>query len=593
MAEGSARWRLGLRERLLAITLLVAVVAIVLTAWAVNRQTESELRGALRTEINKPQQVYNFYVLLAQERPATWADRLELAETAVQVASQYEVRVRLEDAVDGGLIWDTASREVGEDPGRPAAVAITLPAPDQDLLIDQAAEEVYRDCLVEAGIPVERNQDPTGVERFEPEGPAGLAGATSQAVTTCNNRKVAVADAARPTDAEGRPLYVGDLLLYVVNPKLDSTSTIGDSFNTQLVLTVLGVVLLAVLTTTLGARHLLRPITRLTRASRRMAGGHLDERVPDDRGDELGDLSRAFNSMASSLEVADGQRRRMTTDIAHELRTPLSNIRGYLEAAQDGVAPITPALIDSLHEDALLLQTLVDDLQELTVAESGGLALHRSPTDLDELAESVVAAHQPRARAAGIVVEVDASARTEAEVDQRRARQVLTNLVENGLRHTPAGGMITVRCRRDGTDAVLEVADTGRGIAPEHLPHLFERFYRADASRNRSTGGTGLGLAITRELVHAHGGTIGVASEVDVGTTFTVRLPLGPGSPASPPAAPPASPPAGPLPSPPSGGGTGPTPGTPTTTASPPLAEAPRTTARGQDGRDYDHVHVS
>ncbi len=493
MATSGRRWRFGLRERLLAVTLVVAIVAIVLTAWAANRQTESDLRAAFDEELAKPQLIYNFYATLSRERPSAWSNTTELAQTANQVAERYGVRVRLEYASDNNLIWDSATgRDASAQP--PDVLSIKLLAPPtqaQLIAADDSAQRDFETCLAGGGDP-----------------------------DTCARARL------RAANAEDAPTSAEHLLLYVVNPRLTTGSPFGGGVDRQLVLTVLGVILFAMAATTLAGRHILAPITRLTRASRRMAEGHLDARVPVDRDDELGDLSGAFNSMASSLEGADQLRRRMTSDIAHELRTPLSNIRGYLEAAQDGVAPLTPALVDSLLEDALLLQTLVNDLQELTVAESGGLALQRDRTDLDDLLTSVVEAHRPRATAAGVELVVEPGAHVVAEVDGRRLRQVFTNLVENALRHTPAGGTITARSHRAGDTVVCEVLDTGTGIAPEHLPHLFERFYRADESRNRATGGSGLGLAITRELVHAHDGQITVTSEVGRGTTFTVTLPL-------------------------------------------------------------------
>jgi two-component system sensor histidine kinase BaeS len=216
----------------------------------------------------------------------------------------------------------------------------------------------------------------------------------------------------------------------------------------------------------------------------------------------------------------------MTTDIAHELRTPLSNIRGYLEAAQDGVAPLTPALVSSLLEDAMLLQGLVEDLQELSLAESGRLQLQRAPTDVDDLAISVASAHRARALQRGVGVNVDARTGLLADLDARRMRQVITNLMENAIRHTDAGGEIALAVHRTESGMRISVRDTGTGIEPEHLPHIFDRFYRTDASRNRATGGSGLGLAITRELVAAHGGTIGASSVLGRGTTFVVDLPV-------------------------------------------------------------------
>jgi two-component system sensor histidine kinase BaeS len=288
------------------------------------------------------------------------------------------------------------------------------------------------------------------------------------------------------------------------------------------------VALLAVAVTVVVSRRLLRPVADLTEAARRMEGGDLAPRV-DVRGeDELAGLARSFNAMADAVAANEEQRRRLVNDVAHELRTPLANIRGYVEAAQDGVTPTDARLLDSLHEDAVLLQRLVDDLQTLALAEARTLTLHRSPLDLAAVARQVVAAHARQAELAGVGLDlvtdvVDGDLTVDADPD--RLRQALGNLVSNAVRYSSAGDRVTVAVRRDGPDAVADVADTGPGIAPDDLPHVFDRFWRADTSRARETGGSGLGLAICRELIEAHGGSVTAASDVGAGSTFTIRLP--------------------------------------------------------------------
>ncbi len=278
------------------------------------------------------------------------------------------------------------------------------------------------------------------------------------------------------------------------------------------------------------AQRMTRPIAALTAAAQSMRNGELGVRVPAARPDEIGDLGRAFNDMAGSLQAEDQARRTLTTDVAHELRSPLANLRGYLEGIQDGVVEPDVATIASLHEETTSIQALVDDLQQLSLAEAGRLALHREPTDVGDLVERVVIAHAATAAGAGVGLSARATEGCVTMLDPERIRQVLTNLVSNGVRHTTEGGAVLVllhdrRSEADGAGIEIEVRDNGEGIAPEHLPHLFDRFYRADESRNRATGGTGLGLAITRELVHAHGGTIEVRSRVGAGTSFHVHLP--------------------------------------------------------------------
>lgn len=276
----------------------------------------------------------------------------------------------------------------------------------------------------------------------------------------------------------------------------------------------------------MAAQRLTRPLIHLTRATHRIAQGNLTERVPEAEHPEVRDLFRAFNVMAASLGESDASRRRLTSDVAHELRTSLTNIRGYLEAAQDGVAPLDGALIDSIHEDTLVLQGLVDDLQQLSVAEAHGLQLDRRPTDLDELAQSVTALHQARAAAAGLQLTAELHAGVVADVDPRRIRQVLTNLLDNAIRHTDRGGSITVTTGLSPDGAEIAVSDDGCGIAADELPLIFERFHRSTPGDDRDTGSVGLGLAIARQLVRAHGGRIGVRSAVGHGSTFVVRLPV-------------------------------------------------------------------
>ena len=276
----------------------------------------------------------------------------------------------------------------------------------------------------------------------------------------------------------------------------------------------------------LGSR-LTRPLGSLTAAARRMSHGDLSARADVGGVDEMASLGTAFNDMADSLQAEDQARRTLTTDVAHELRSPLANLRGYLEGIQDGVVDPDAATIASLHEEVTAMQGLVDDLQQLSLAETGRLHLHVEPADIGDLIERSVTAHQALASSQGVTLTAATTEGVIGEVDPDRLRQVLANLIGNAIRHTPEGSDVEVALlAAQGDDAiVIEVRDSGAGIEAHHLPHLFDRFYRADASRTRATGGSGLGLAITKELVTAHGGTISVASEVGAGTTFTVRLP--------------------------------------------------------------------
>lgn len=224
--------------------------------------------------------------------------------------------------------------------------------------------------------------------------------------------------------------------------------------------------------------------------------------------------------MAESLARTERLRRNMVSDVAHELRTSLTGIRCQLETLQDGLARPTPELINSLHEEAMLLNMLVDDLQELALAEAGQLKLELRAVSVKEEAERDFEALRRQTESAGLSAAVDVPEGLEAYVDPGCFGQVLRNPLTNAIKHTPPGGLVRLSARRAGPEVEVAVSDTGRGIEPEALPFVFERFYRADASRDRETGGAGLGLSIVKQIVAAHGGKVWVASEVGKGTAF-------------------------------------------------------------------------
>ncbi|MFF3349540.1 sensor histidine kinase [Streptomyces sp. NPDC002779] len=271
------------------------------------------------------------------------------------------------------------------------------------------------------------------------------------------------------------------------------------------------------------ATRLVRPLRALTAAAQQPPDRHV--RVPVTTRDETGILAAAFNELTDRRARLEAQRKAMVSDIAHELRSPLTNIRGWLEVTRDGLVDPDPALLGSLHEEALVLQRVIDDLQDLADADAGTLRLHREPVRADELLDQVAAAHRVAADAAGVTLRTMAQGDPWLDADPVRMRQALGNLVSNALRHTPSGGTVTLSARHDGDAVVLEVTDTGCGIAPEDLPHVFDRFWRAEKSRSRRTGGSGLGLPIVRHLLAAHGGTAEAASEPGTGAVFTLRLP--------------------------------------------------------------------
>lgn len=294
----------------------------------------------------------------------------------------------------------------------------------------------------------------------------------------------------------------------------------------RLLLALTVIVVGAAAATALVARRVLGPVRALRDAAGAMAEGRRDLRVPAEGDDELAALGRAFNSMADALGEQDRLKRDLTNDIAHELRTPLTDLRCHVEALQDGVVAPGPDTLAMLHAQIAHLQRLVDDLGELARAEARQLRLEPDAVPVADLAERAIRQAAPRAAQLGVRVE---SAVADGSLliwgDAARAQQVLSNLIDNALSHTPQGGAVTVAARREGDNTVIDVRDTGAGIPAEHLPHVFDRFYRADPSRSRATGGAGLGLAIARQVVEASGGRITVESEPGAGTTLTVRWP--------------------------------------------------------------------
>jgi two-component system sensor histidine kinase BaeS len=233
--------------------------------------------------------------------------------------------------------------------------------------------------------------------------------------------------------------------------------------------------------------------------------------------------------MAESLSNTERQRRQLTSDVAHELRTPLTNLRAQIEAIEDGLARPDAAVLRSLHEEVILLARLADDLQELTLTESRALRLDREALPVAPALESAATALRARANERGVALSVEPAPGLVVDADPGRLAQVLRNLLENAVGHTPSGGVVTMSAHAEGARVAIEVSDTGDGIEPEHLPNVFERFYRADPSRSRASGGAGLGLAIVRSLVEAHGGEVRIASEIGRGTRVTLYFPAVPG----------------------------------------------------------------
>jgi signal transduction histidine kinase len=286
-------------------------------------------------------------------------------------------------------------------------------------------------------------------------------------------------------------------------------------------------VVIALFATLLLSRSILHPIEDLTLAARKMQKGDMSTRVRVTARDEVGQLGDSFNSMADSLAKQEQLRKNMVSDVAHELRTPLSNIRGYLEAARDGILEPDPDLINNLYDEATLLNRLIDDLQVLAQAEAGHLRLEILPTNLGEVIQTTIDNMFLISQNLDLIISCDLPADLPiVTADPQRIGQVLRNLINNALDYTPAGGRVCIQVGIDGAFARVAVKDNGLGVEPEHLPYLFERFYRPDPSRTRFTGGSGLGLAIVKQLVEAQGGLVGVESRPGIGSTFYFTLPV-------------------------------------------------------------------
>lgn len=287
----------------------------------------------------------------------------------------------------------------------------------------------------------------------------------------------------------------------------------------------------AVLAVLLGltlARSLTRPVLDLTAAARAMASGQLTHQLPVRSRDELGELTATFNRMSADLQRSNELRRQITADIAHDLRTPLAVITGYLEGLRDGVLKPTPQRYDAMFNESRRLQRLVEDLRTLSLADAGELAINRQAVAPRDLLERLAQAFEQQAAQKEVQLALQAEADLpELWLDPERTEQVLANLVSNALRYTPAGGQITLRARRAGQSVCLVVQDTGAGMTSAVLDHAFERFYRGDPSRSGQDEESGLGLAIARSIIELHGGQIRAESAgPGQGSTFTISLPV-------------------------------------------------------------------
>jgi two-component system sensor histidine kinase BaeS len=576
---------MSFRLRVLVLVVLVALTATVATAWLILHQASQQVTQSSTADRAALDLVQNRLRDYARQH-GTWEG---VAALVRELGSRTGQRIHL--VSESGVVivdTDTMAGRTARSLGTSRAFVDPRPqlrlgdAPADPASATVKAVLAYRNgvrfaaCLTRAGIGIVATADAVGVPEYAagtPEARPVVSGCRSSASRT--EIASVAADVGGCTQAVGpsvpTPATTPATAVTTTSPApgqstagsplLDCLSTVFTDHISDvapvpavaylgtggqppvtlskrpLIAAAGGVALVVIAGTLLLSHRVLRPIRGMTAAAERLGSGDLSSTVAVSGNDELAALGRTFNAMAESLRRGEERQRQLIADVAHELRTPLANLRGYLEALADGVIPPDPQLFASLHEEALLQQRIVSDLQELALAEAGHLAYHRERVDPVELLETCRTAHQATATAAGITLAVEqppprdldptgTAPRPRLDADPDRLRQVLNNLVSNALRATPAGGTVTLRADREGASAVIEVADTGTGIPPDDLAHVFDRFWRADPARGRHTGGAGLGLAITRQIVTDHGGTITADSAVGTGTTFTVRLPL-------------------------------------------------------------------
>ncbi|MFI6323990.1 sensor histidine kinase [Nonomuraea sp. NPDC050556] len=558
--------RSSLLVKLLAGSVLVAICSITATAWLAAQTTSGALRQERGRALSDDALIYADLVGYAARHPR-W-DGIEpiLAKLSKQTGRAITLTTQDGRRIAGGQAAGKPSALIDPlavDPAltpsaRPdridprATGPFTLPAAERSTLT--AAAERAVSCLARYSFAAKIVTSPSGrprvdLERADPERVAtrmcGIAALNRPTATerkalarlqtlldSCLDRR----DVQRVTLKQNltwswsAPAIMSGTLTKAVNSCLDTSrreqlaATVAPAALLYVEASGAGIALLPlagvaalvlVLTVAVSvvlARRLVGPVRALTAAAHRMRDGAAPTPVDVAAGGEIGELATAFNAMSEHSRQVSEQRKAMVSDIAHELRTPLTNIRGWLEAAEDGVAPMDAALTSRLHKESLLLQHIVDDLQDLAVADAGGLRLHRSLVALDELLDQAVTAHQAPAVVVCPPIVLDA--------DPVRLRQAVGNLVGNAVRF---GGTITVTGKVAGDHVEIAVRDTGPGIAPEDLPHVFDRFWRADKSRSRQGGGSGLGLAIVRSIVTAHGGTVTASSPG--GACFTISLP--------------------------------------------------------------------
>ncbi|MFH8369333.1 sensor histidine kinase [Streptomyces sp. NPDC018031] len=537
---------MSFRLRALTLLMFIAITATAATAWLTLRQVTRQTRASVtagQQEVSRITERLREYGLTH----GTWDG---VPATVARLAEDTGQRIRV-TAVDGDVLLADSDALAGRAPREPGPQPPVVVDPRPRLLLPAGVQEtskakiavtalgeyrreaLYAACLTRAGAEVTARTDPLGMPKVtagseaaaackRPDWPARASRQDSHALEKCRTGRQVWTPGCVERVFNQRAGELGPPRLQVQLGALDETQPGPAAAPTVAV--AAGVAAAVIAGALLLSRTVLRPVRALTGATRDLGGGDLERRVPVSGRDEIAALGRAFNRMAASLQESEERQRRLMSDIAHELRTPLANLRGYLEALRDGVLEPDRELLDSLHEETMLQQRIIDDLRDLALAEAGALTYHRTGVEVRELLEVCRTAHRPQARAAGVALDVRAPEPAWVHGDPDRLRQAIGNLVANAVRATAPGGTVTLVLVPHGELTIIQVSDTGTGIPAADLPHLFERFWRADAGPGRAAGGSGLGLPIARRIVTDHRGTIDVESTVGAGTTFTIVL---------------------------------------------------------------------
>ncbi|HNB70182.1 MAG TPA: ATP-binding protein [Acidobacteriota bacterium] len=469
----------SLRWRLFLMTVAISVVAVLAVGLASSQITSIELNKVVTGTEPLNLEPYRVQLLEHYQKHQSWDQITPLLRQIAQVTER------------DGLLVDAENQVIAASVPELTQARITFPEPDK--LVVQMIEE--------------------------------LPGAVRREVIA--NEQILI----RPPrtvliDATGKRLGMFFLLPRPEAEPIPPRTRVA-AVNRSLFWAVSGIGLLALVATAIVSRRIVGPVEALTAAVHRMEQGDLAQRVTIHSSDEIGQLATAFNRMADSVARSEQLRRTLVNDVAHELRTPLTNIRCQLEAVQDGLLAADTEVVASLHEEVLLLSQLVNDLQDLALAEANQIKLTLAEVELQILIEQALVSLSPQATARRITISSDVPPDLPAVwADARRVSQILRNLLVNALQHTPAGGTICIQVFKSGNQVELQVTDSGEGIESEHLPFIFDRFYRADPARARAQGGAGLGLAIVKQLVQMHTGHITVTSQKNIGTTFRVTLPI-------------------------------------------------------------------